>query len=188
VTGESDTVRFPLLLSPYETQVIVVGPMPTGADAGEPALGSATRLLELSGDWTVDLNGKEVSTPLETVGGSGRATLLRPGYLSQAVHGSRAWQPYRWDVTSTLRPGFNDPEIQVNASASGRMSFAPPPPTPAAGVDARGRGDAPQVSGMLGPVRLVTLNISAPAAPKDRARHISPRRPQSRNTFTLAVE
>lgn len=55
--------------------------------------------------------------------------------------GARAWQPYRWEITSSLKGGANDLEIQVNA-------------TPAGGRG--GRGGAPAVSGLLGPVRLVT--------------------------------
>jgi len=31
-----------------------------------------------------------------------------------------AWQPYRWDVTSAVKPGSNDLEVEVRASAGGR--------------------------------------------------------------------
>jgi hypothetical protein len=95
---------------------------------------------------------------------------------------ARAWQPYRWDITSALKAGSNDLEIQVNAELSGRAGAAPPPITngpgdpgargrggraqgapgtaaPAGGAavsGGRGRGAAqPRVSGLLGPVRLV---------------------------------
>jgi hypothetical protein len=94
---------------------------------------------------------------------------------------ARAWQPYRWDITSALKAGSNDLEIQVNAEPSGRGGGGGPPPTgtpgtpggrgrggraqgapgmaPPAGAGApggRGRGAAqPAVSGLLGPVRLV---------------------------------
>jgi hypothetical protein len=88
---------------------------------------------------------------------------------------AHAWQPYRWDVTSALQAGSNDLEIQVNATSAGRGGPAgPPPPAAAPPVAApggrggragaaaaqaapagRGRGAAPPVSGMLGPVRLV---------------------------------
>ena len=88
VTGESGTVRFPLLLSPYETKVIVVGPMPTGGRCRAagfrfryPIAGSVGRL-----DGRFGREGDE--HPTEIVGGAGRAILFRPGYLSQAVHGS----------------------------------------------------------------------------------------------------
>jgi hypothetical protein len=63
--------------------------------------------------------------------------------------GARAWQPYRWDITSALRSGSNDLEIQVNATPAGRGG-----PAVAAGGGG-GRRGSPAVSGLLGPVRLV---------------------------------
>jgi len=73
---------------------------------------------------------------------------------------AHAWQPYRWEVTGALIAGSNDLEIQVNATPAGRGGFGGPPPapvganaTPAAGRG--GRAQTPQISGLLGPVRLV---------------------------------
>ncbi len=66
VTTEGDSVRLPLVLQPYEAKVIVVGPLPAGVAAAEPALNSATALLEVAGDWTVDLNGKQLTTALRS--------------------------------------------------------------------------------------------------------------------------
>jgi hypothetical protein len=40
--------------------------------------------------------------------------------------GERAWQPYRWDVTSALKKGQNDLEIVVDATSAGRGPGAPP--------------------------------------------------------------
>jgi hypothetical protein len=197
-TAEGDSVRVPLVLEPYEAKLIVVGPLPAGASAAEPALNSATSLLELAGDWAVDLNGQQLTTPLrswEDLGSpsfSGPATYRKQFTAPAAPAGKQvfleiadvrdyarvklngkelpayAWQPYRWDVTGVLKTGANDLEIQVNATSSGRGGGGPPPPAPAAGGrkgpgaptppagGGRGRGGVPPVSGLIGPVRLVT--------------------------------
>jgi hypothetical protein len=168
-TAESDSVRLPLVFGPYETKVIVVGPLPSGVAASEPSLASGNTLAELGGDWTLDLNGKTVTTTLksrEDVGTpsfAGPATYRKqfttpatPGgkrvfleiadvrdYARVRLNGkeleAHAWQPYRWDITSSLKAGSNDLEIQVYATPAGRGS----------------PGGAPPVSGLLGPVRLV---------------------------------
>jgi hypothetical protein len=218
-TAEGDSVRFPLLLEPYEAKVVVVGPLPAGVSNPEPALAGAATLAELGGDWTVDLNGRQLTTPLRSwedlgapsFGGpvtyrkqftapaapSGKRVFLEIADVRDYARiklngkelGASAWQPYRWDVTSALKTGANDLEIEVQATSSGRGgSGAPPPPVaaggrggqpapaggrgraaqvgngqiaagpaapPAASSGGRGQGNAPPVSGLLGPVRLV---------------------------------
>ena len=64
---------------------------------------------------------------------------------------AHAWQPYRWDITAALKAGNNDLEIQVHATPAGRGGAGGAPGT----AGGRGRGGAPPVSGLLGPVRLV---------------------------------
>ena len=207
-TAVNDSVSVPLLLGPYETRVIVVGPVPAGVSAAVPAVTPGAPWLEVSGDWTVDLNGKQLTTPLKSwqdlgtpsfagpatyrkqftapAAPAGKRMFLEIGdvrdYALVKLNGKelegRAWQPYRWDVTSALKAGSNNLEIQVVANAGGR-GFAPPPAAaapaatggrggrgapagaaaaapPAAAAGGRGRGGAPPVSGLLGPVRLVT--------------------------------
>jgi hypothetical protein len=200
-TAAGDSVRLPLLLEPYEAKVIVVGPLPAGVSSPEPALVTASALADLAGDWTVDLNGKQLTTPLrswEDLGAAsfgGPATYRKQFTAPAAPAGKRvfleiadvrdyarvklngkefeahAWQPYRWDVTSALKTGSNDLEIEVHASSSGRGGSGAPPPAGAAPAapsgrggraapagaasGGRGRGAAPPVSGLLGPVRLV---------------------------------
>jgi hypothetical protein len=210
-TAENGSVRFPLVLGPYEAKLVVVGPLPSGVAALEPSFASGNTLTELGGDWALDLNGKQLTTPLKswqdlgTPSVAGPATYRKQFTAAAAPAGKRvfleiadvrecakvklngkeleahAWQPYRWDITSALKAGSNDLEIQVNAEPSGRGGGAGPPPTgtpgnaggrgrggraqgapgtaaPAgAGVSGgRGRGAAqPAVSGLLGPVRLV---------------------------------
>ena len=172
-TAESGSVRFPLVLGPYEAKVVVVGPLPSGTAAPEPSLASGNTIAELGGDWTLDLNGKQVTTPLKswedlgtpsfagpttyrkrftaTVAPVGKRVFLEIAdvndYARVKVNGKelegRAWQPYRWEVTNVVKAGSNDLEVEVRATAAGRAG-------------GRGRGNVPPpVSGLLGPVRLV---------------------------------
>jgi hypothetical protein len=77
---------------------------------------------------------------------------------------AHAWRPYRWEVTNIVKPGSNELEVEVRATAAGgRGGTGGPPPAAAAapgaasvgGRGGRGRGGAAPVSGLLGPVRLV---------------------------------
>jgi hypothetical protein len=171
--AEGDSVRFTLALGPYEAKVVVVGPLPNGAAAPEPSVAAGNTLAELGGDWTLDLNGKPLTTSLkswEELGApsfAGPATYRKQFTAPAAPAGKRlfleiadvrdyarvelngkeleahAWQPYRWEVTNAVKPGSNDLEVEVRATAAGG---------PAGG----GRGPAPTpASGLLGPVRLV---------------------------------
>ena len=63
---------------------------------------------------------------------------------------AHAWQPYRWDITNTLKSGSNELEVEVRASATGRGGAGAAAPS-----GGRGRGGTPPVSGLLGPVRMV---------------------------------
>ena len=209
-TAEGDAVRFPLVLGPYEAKLVVLGPLPSGVAAPEPSLVSGNTLAELSGDWTLDLNGKQVTTPLKswedlgTRSFAGPATYRKQFTAAAAPAGKRvfleiadvheyarvklngkeleahAWQPYRWDITSALKAGSNDLEIQVNATPAGRAGPGGPPPAaaaapgatgaggrggrgrgapgaaPASGGGGGGRGNVtPPSSGLLGPVFVV---------------------------------
>jgi hypothetical protein len=185
-TAVGDALRVPLVLGPYEAKVIVVGPLPGSPQslaAAEPSFASGDTLADLGGDWTLNLSGKQLTTPLKSWEELGTASFAGPAvyrrqftsaaapagkhvYLEIAdVHdyarvtlngkdlGAHAWQPYRWDVTGALKAGTNDLEIQVNATPAGRGGPGAAPPAAAGG---RGRGGAPAIaSGLLGPVRLV---------------------------------
>jgi hypothetical protein len=161
-TAEGDSVRFPLVLGPYEAKLVVVGPLPSGVAAPEPSLASGTTLVELGGDWTLDLNGKQVTTPLKswedlgTASFAGPATYRKQFTAAAAPAGKRvfleiadvheyarvklngkeleghAWQPYRWEVTNVVKAGSNDLEVEVRTTAGGRGFGGPPPPAPAA--------------------------------------------------------
>ena len=175
-TAEGQSVRFPLMLGPYEAKLVVVGPLPGGVAAPEPSLASGTTLAELNGDWLVDLNGKQAATPLKsweemgTPSFTGPATYRKQFTASAAPAGSRlfleigevhdyarvklngkeleahAWQPYRWEVTSELKAGANSLEIQVIAAPSAHPAAATSSP-----LAARGRGGrAPGAGGSGG--------------------------------------
>ena len=163
--------------------------------AAEPSFVSGDTLAGLEGDWALDLNGKQVTTPLKSWEDAGRAILCRTGYYRKqftadaAPAGKRGsleiadvhdyarvklngkeleahgWQPYRWDITSALKAGSNDLQVEVFATRGReeagaerlRQAAAGAPAAPAApaGGGGRGRGGAPAVSGLLGPVRLI---------------------------------
>ena len=94
ITGaivESDAVRFPLALGPYEAKVVVVGPLPDGVAAPEPSLVDGNTLAELDGDWTVELNGKAMTTPLKSW-----EELGAPSFVGPAM--------YRKQFTARRRP------------------------------------------------------------------------------------
>jgi hypothetical protein len=176
VVTESDAVRFQLLLGPYEAKVVVVGPLPSGVGPAEPSLTAGDTLAELDGDWTLDLNGKQVTGPLKswedlgTQSFAGPVTYRKQFTIPAAPAGKRVfleiadvndyarvklngkeleahgWQPYRWEVTDAVRAGANELEVEV------RTTVATPGPGATPGAPARARGPA---SGMLGPVRLV---------------------------------
>jgi hypothetical protein len=165
-TAEGDSVRFALTLEPYEAKVVVVGPLPSGVAAPEPSLAAGNTLAVLDGDWALDLNGKQLTTPLKswedlgTTSFAGPATYRKQFTAAAAPAGKRvfleiadvndyarvklngkeleghAWQPYRWDVTNVVKPGVNDLEVEVRTTASGR-GFGGPPPA-AAGAGGRG--------------------------------------------------
>jgi hypothetical protein len=135
----------------------------------------------LDGDWAVTLNGKDQTTelkPWEELGGagSGPAVYKRQFTVAAApakgkrvyleigdVHdyakvtvngkdvGERAWQPYRWDVTSALKQGQNELEIVVNATAAGRgPGGAPPAAAAGAAAPAAGLATAPAAGAAAG--------------------------------------
>jgi hypothetical protein len=165
-TADAGTVRFPLTLAPYEAKVVVVGPLPANAAAPEPNFATGTTLTELDGDWQLNLNGQQLTTPLKpweelnTRNFAGPAIYRKQFTLAAAPAGkhvyleiagvhdyalltlngkdldAHAWQPYRWDVTAALKPGPNNLEIEVRQTPAGREPGAPPPA--AAGRGARG--------------------------------------------------
>ena len=135
-----------------------MGPLPSGVAAPEPSLVSGNTLAELGGEWTLDLNGKQVTTPLKaweelgTQSFAGPATYRKQFTAAAAPAGKRvflemadvhdyarvklngkeleghAWPPYRWEVTNVVKAGSNDLEVEVRAVAGGRGGMGGPPP------------------------------------------------------------
>ena len=201
--AEGDSVRFPLSLGPYEAKVIVVGPLPGGAGAPELSSVSGDTLAELGGDWTVDLNGKQVTTPLkswEDLGApsfAGPATYRKQFTASAAPAGKRlfleiadvhdyarvklngkeleahAWQPYRWEVTNAVKAGPNDLEVEVRATASGGRGEGPPPPSAAAPTAPAAAGGRGGRGGR-GPGAAGTAAAPPAPAPAGRGRGAAP--------------
>jgi hypothetical protein len=179
-TAENDSARFPLVLAPYETKVIVVGPLPGGVAAPEPSWASGTTLVELGGDWTLDLDEKQLTTPLKSWQDLGAGSFSGPAvyrkeftapslpagqrlflecdelrdYGRVRLNGkeleARAWQPYRWEVTDVAKAGSNEVEIEVWATPPHRRFGAGAP-----GGNTGPAAAPPQVSGLIGPIRLV---------------------------------
>ena len=71
-------MKIPLVLAPYEAKVIVVGPLPKEAAAAEPSFAAGTTLSELTGDWGLTLNGKEMTTGLKSWEDLGTAGFAGP--------------------------------------------------------------------------------------------------------------
>jgi hypothetical protein len=161
-TAAGDSVTVPLVLGPYEAKVIVIGPLPKVATAAEPSFASGATVADLSGDWKLDLNGKQLTTPIKpwqelgTTSFAGPATYamqftaaatpkgkhvyLEIGDVHDYAHvtlngkevGARSFQPYRWDVTDALKKGANDLKIEVYANVAQARPAAPPPAAGAA--------------------------------------------------------
>ena len=190
--AQGEKMKLPLVMAPYEAKLIVIGPLPPNASTPEPLLSSRTPLQQLDGNWDLNIEGKEMMTPLKSWQDLGVANITKPGiykkdftlaavpagkhlflecaelrdYALVRLNGvaleAHAWQPYRWDLTHAAKAGDNQLEIEVRAAPEGRRP-APIPTNP--GAAKRPAGGAaprdtapPQVSGLLGPVRLVTVN------------------------------
>jgi hypothetical protein len=60
-------VSVPLVLGPYESKAIMVGPLPPASTlaAAEPNLAAPTTLADLNDGWTLDLNGQHLTTAIK---------------------------------------------------------------------------------------------------------------------------
>lgn len=146
----ADGVEIPLVLGPYETRVIVVGPLPKDVSTAEPSFAEGSAMAELDGDWSVAMNGKDQTTALKSWEDMGAARFAGPAtykkqftataapkskrvYLEMGdVHdyakvtlngkdlGARAWGPYHWDVTAALKKGANELVVEVDAPPAAR--------------------------------------------------------------------
>ena len=196
-----DGLQVPLVLGPYEAKVIVVGPLPRAVAEAEPSFIDGKDLAVLDGDWELDLNGKQLTTPLkawEELGASGFAgpatyrrqftapatpagkhVYLEMGNVNDYAKvtlngkelGAHAWPPFRWDLTSALKPGANNLVIQVNAIAAGGRgqggqppAAAAPPPAVAAPVVSPGMASMPSTDGPMAAGAAAINGTAVPAA------------------------
>lgn len=164
-TSGEGTVTVPISLEPYEAKLIVLGPLPAEAAEPEPFLPADQTLLELSGDWSLTLGDKSLTTPLiswEDLGvhffaGTAlyRKEFTAPSStgpvflecenvsdyakvrLNGVDLGDHGWRPYRWEITNALKPGTNVLEIEVQSSG-GRTARAGTAPPPGVGVGTAG--------------------------------------------------
>jgi hypothetical protein len=193
-TAEGDSVRFPLILKPYESKLITISPNAVAGFGSEPALVTGTTLMELDGDWTLDLNGQHLTTPLKSWQDLGAASFVGPAIyhkqitlsalpagkrvilevengsefirptVNGAVFDGQGWQAYRWDITTALQPGANDLQFTVYGTPGGRGGSAG---AASAGAPAAGGGRA----GQVGPAGSATA-INAPVRTELRVRGI----------------
>ena len=143
-TAKGDRVQLPLVLDPRESKFIVVGALAPGVGPAQPAFASVETVLDLTGDWAVDLNGKQLTTPLKSWADLGSPSFAGPAryrkeftapagrkhlYLECGdvrywarvrLNGVdldvRAFRPFRWDLAKGLKSGKNVLEIEVLGS------------------------------------------------------------------------
>jgi len=142
-------MRLPLDLGPYESKLIVIGPATGGEVMGSEPPVEGTTLLELNGDWSLDLNGVQMTTPLKSWEELGTQYFYGPAiyrkhftgptvpagkhlyleledvhdYVRIRVNGgvleAMGWEPFRVDVTNYVQAGDNELQINVYASPVG---------------------------------------------------------------------
>jgi len=186
-TAKGDRVQLPLVLEPCESKFIVVGALAPGLGPAQPAFASVETVLDLTGDWAVDLNGKQLTTPLKSWADLGSPSFPGPAryrkeftapagrkhlYLDCGdvrywarvrLNGVdldvRAFRPFRWDLAKALKSGKNVLEIEVLGSpGSEARPMLPPAGAAAAPAGRGGRAAAPPSGGLLPPVRLISSN------------------------------
>ena len=144
VVAQGDSVRVPLLLGPYEAKVIVVGPPSPGVAAPEPPMTSATSLLDLAVEPSGPNNyRKQFTAPAAPAGKRlyleiGRSARLRPHHTERQTTRRPRLAAVSLDITTALKPGANDLEIQVLTTPAGGRGGrgAPPPPASPLGASA----------------------------------------------------
>jgi hypothetical protein len=64
--ADAHTVTIPLVLEPWQTQFVVLGPVPATAAPEQAPTGPPETLAELDTGWAIDLNGKHLESALKT--------------------------------------------------------------------------------------------------------------------------
>jgi hypothetical protein len=149
VAKASGSVGVPLALGPQEARFIVIGALPPGASTPFPTMMDNQSLAALDGDWSIKLGDKQSDSPLKswqeldgaTFNGTaeyhksfnapaptaGQHLYLDLGHVSEVAGvqlngkdlSARAWPPYVWDVTDSIKSGANALVVQVQVPAAG---------------------------------------------------------------------
>jgi hypothetical protein len=169
-TADNDAVRLPLVLGPYEAKFIVIGPLPPGVAAPEPSPLSGETVLELSGDWTVNLDGKTLTAPLKSWQDLGVASTSGPGVYAKEFTVSAARPAGKRlflecdEVRDYARVRLNGVDLEARAWHPYRWDVTGALKTGRNAVEievrawssgGRGAPTQPPVSGLLPSVRLV---------------------------------
>ncbi len=149
VAKAAGTVALPLTLAPQEARVIVIGALPAGAGDPLPTVSGSQPIADLTGDWSVTLGEKQVTSSLKSWAEMGVASFTGTGIYRREFTASptsqnqrvyldlgnvheiarvrlnsvelavRSWPPYLWDVTTTIKSGVNTLEVQVRVATAG---------------------------------------------------------------------
>ncbi len=120
-----DSVTVPLVLGPYEAKVIVVGPLAKAvAGAPEPSFVSGEAFADLSGDWKLDLNGKQLTTPIKPWEELGSAPFAGPATYSMQFTAAAA-PPKGKHVYLEIADVHDFAHVTLNGKEVGARSFQP---------------------------------------------------------------
>jgi hypothetical protein len=142
VPAADGTVAVPLVLEPYESRFVVIGPVPASAGGPAPTLAGG-RVVDLDGDWSISWGDRQATGPLQTweqlgvpsfkgvalykkdftvsAPAAGQRVYLDLGNVHEVarirVNGTEfaalPWPPYVWDVTAAVKDGANSLEVDV---------------------------------------------------------------------------
>lgn len=188
--------RLDLDLQPYESRFIVLGSLQEPLHGAEvPFENSAFTVrghaIEITGEWSLSLDGRMVSSSLKPWSELGFMGYSGTGIYSKSVRvppdakrvwldlgevrysaslrvnghdcGTRAWRPFRWDITKAVVQGENHLEVEVFNTAANELAGNP---ARLREIESKGwlvnsyintymKFDVEMVpSGLLGPVRL----------------------------------
>ncbi len=123
-TAAGDSVTVPLVLGPYEAKVIVVGPLPKVAAAAEPSFVSGSTFADLSGDWKLDINGKQLTTPIKPWQELGTTSFAGPANYTMQFNAAAA-APKGKHVYLEIADVHDYAKVTLNGKEVGARSFQP---------------------------------------------------------------
>jgi len=109
--ADAGTVTVPLVLEPWQTQFVVLGPVPAGAAPEQAPTGPPETLAELDTGWAIDLDGKHLESPLKTW-----ADLGAPGF-SGAVRYRKEFTIPAARIAARSRTYLDCGEVRYSAHA-----------------------------------------------------------------------